>query len=143
MNKYIICDTATSEHGKTKTLLKVIEELKKLVVPDVEEPIGNEEDIYASFSINGKRIVVDTMGDPVPNYKTVLWRACEEKADIIVCASRTKGNTFWDVDNLTANGYELIRFSNFYTKNDGMPYESSLSCITADAIVKLINLLMQ
>ena len=140
MGKYIVCDTALENQGKTKTLLKVIEKLKVIVTPNIERLI-NDEDKYASFLINGKRIVIVTIGDPISEFSLEIDLAIEEKADIIVCASRTRGTTFTEINDKTKNGYEIIRFSNFFAVANGRSYEPRLHNVSAEAIVKLIQIL--
>ena len=63
MKKYIICDFARSDWGKTQTLLKVIDYFKDITPPKTEEMIG-DQDKYAVFKINEKTVVINTPGDP-------------------------------------------------------------------------------
>ena len=137
MSKYIVCDCARSNWGKTNTLLKVIELLKEKSSPIVEETIGGI-DKYAVFNLNGKIIVVNSQGDPDSYLEEGLQRAVKEDADIIVCASRTRGSTIDCVYEIAKNGYEIIRFSNFYVDNGNLSCVALFPEITADAIVKLI-----
>jgi len=90
--KYIICDFAKSNWGKTKTLLEVIKQLKEKATLCVEDQIDGE-DKYVVFDLKGKKVVVNTQGDPDGYYKKGLQRAVDENADIILCASREKGKT--------------------------------------------------
>lgn len=142
MDKYIVCDFARSNWGKTNTLLKVIDLLKKAKYPlIIEEQIG-EVDKFAMFIKEGKKIVVNTQGDPYSYQGEGLQRAVNEKADIIVCASRTKGTTVDCIYEIAANGYEVIWFSNFFGDNENLNCVAALPEITADAIVKLIQKLL-
>ena len=142
MDKYIICDTATSDYGKTQTLLKVIDKLKQLVKPTIERSIGLG-DKFAVFNLNKKTIVVDTLGDPGTTFIEALMNAVNANANMIVCASRTAGNTMEFVNGLENEGYEIIRFSNFFAKTNKTSYEPCLHDISAAAIVKLIQKLIQ
>lgn len=135
MAKFILCDTATPDHGKTQTLLKVIEKLKLMFAPEKDEPTTGV-DRYASFQIDGKRIVVNTMGDPIPEFEKYLMQAVEEDAKVIICASRTGGNTFEEINRHDDN-YKIIRFSNFYSTSDNPLFKPYLLDDMAQAIVQL------
>lgn len=134
--KYIICDFARSDWGKSITLLNVIDILKTKTKPKTEELI-DEYDKYAVFELDGKVIVVNTQGDPDSYQEEGLKRAVAEKATIIVCASRTKGNTVDVIYEIAKNGYEVIWLSNFNADNELLPCVSVLQRITAEAIVKV------
>lgn len=137
MNKYLICDLARSNWGKTQTLLKVIELLKTKAKPTVEEVI-DDIDKFAIFEINGKKIIVSTQGDPDSYQKEGLLRAISENANIIVCASRTKGSTADNIYETTNGNYEIILFNNFYAKNKDLLCIPTLNTISAEVIVNLI-----
>lgn len=137
MSKYLICDLARSDWGKTQTLLKVIDLLKAKTKPLVEEVIDNG-DKFAIFKINGKKIIVSTQGDPNSYQKEGLLRAVNDNTDIIVCASRTKGATVNSIYETTNGSYEIIWFNNFYADNKDLSCIPSLKNISAEAIVNLI-----
>ena len=136
--KYIICDFGRSDWGKSQTLLKVIDMLKAIVKPTVEELI-DDYDKYALFDINGKRIVVSTQGDPDSYQEEGLNRAVAQNADVIVCASRTKGSTLETVYEIAKNGYQVVRFSNFFAEEKDLPGVSCLPEISAGSIVEFIQ----
>jgi len=137
MGKYIICNFAQSDWGKSKTLLKVIDLLKKRVVPETEKLIDGY-DKYAVFDFEKKRIVVITQGDPDSHQEECLNNAVKEKATIIVCASRTRGSTVDCIYKTAKNGYDVVWFSNLYADDENLPCVKHFSEIMADAIVKLI-----
>lgn len=138
MNKYMLCDYARSDWGKSQTLLKVIELLKDIANPVIEEQIG-AVDKFAVFIINEKKIVVNTQGDPDSYQEEGLARAVKEKAHVIVCASRSKGSTYDCVKEYEKNDYEIIWFRNFYANNDNLPCVAYLPELMASAIVNLIK----
>ena len=137
MKKYIICDFARGDWGKTQTLLKAIELLKKTTFPIVEELIG-EKDKYAKFIINEKIIVFNTQGDPESYQEEGLKRAIQDNANIIICASRVRGSTVGIVYKYAKSDYEIIWLSNFYADSNELACIPILHEITADAIVKLV-----
>lgn len=138
MNKYIVCDFARGNWGKTNTLLKVIDLLKRKTPPIVEEHIG-EVDKYAVFELDGKTIVINTQGDPDSYQKVGLQRAINDDADIIVCASRTKGSTVETIYEIAGDDYDIIWFSNFHSDLEDLPCVSFFAEVNAEAIVKLIQ----
>lgn len=138
MNKYIVCDFARGNWGKTNTLLKVIELLKEKTTPIVEDLIG-EVDKYAAFKLNGKKIIINTQGDPNSYQKEGLLRAVSENADIIVCSSRTKGATVDCIYEVAGDDYDIIWFSNFHSDLEDLPCVPYFPEIDAEAIVKLIQ----
>ena len=136
--KYIICDFARSDWGKSETLLKVIDILKTKADPVTEELIDGH-DKYAVFELDGKKIVVNTQGDPYSYQEKGLKRAVDENAVIIVCASRTRGNTVEMIYEIAKNGYEVIWLSNFYADDEKLSCVPYLSDISARSIVELIQ----
>ena len=80
----------------------------------VEERSIAPNDKFAIFEMNGKKIGVNTQGDPNSYQEEGLKRAVKEDAYIIVCASRTKGTTEECIYKIAKNGYEIIWFSNFF-----------------------------
>ena len=137
MKKYIICDFARSDWGKTQTLLKVIELIKKTTPPRIEELIG-DKDKYAEFVLNERIVAVNTQGDPGSYQEEGLKRAIQENADIIVCASRVRGSTVEKVYKYAKSNYEIIWFSNFYADSNELACIPILHDIMANAIVKLV-----
>lgn len=138
MNKYIVCDFARGNWGKSNTLLEVIEQLKEKTSLIVEEQIG-DKDKYAVFDMNKKRIVVNTQGDPDSYQEEGLQRAVKEDAAIIVCASRTRGTTVKCIYEVAKHGYEVIWFSNIFADSEDLPCVTDFPEIMADSIVKLIQ----
>ena len=136
--KYIVCDFARSDWGKSETLLKVVDKLKTKTKPTIEELIDGH-DKYAVFEINNKTIAVITQGDPNSYQAIGLKRAVAENADIIVCASRTRGDTVDVVYEIAKNGYEVIWLSNFYADDEKLSCIPYLSDISANSIVELIQ----
>ena len=136
--KYIICDFDKSNWGKTKTLLEVIKQLKEKATLCVEDLIHGE-DKYVVFDLKGKKVVVNTQGDPDGYQEKGLQRAVDENADIILCASREKGKTKIYVNEIAKKGYEIIWFSNLFADNEELLWEADIHRITAESIVKLIE----
>ena len=132
---YIICDAANANWGKTETLNALI---KKLGNPSEIKKFG--KDTWALYKIKERIVVVSTQGDPKSHQKECLLEAVDEKANIIVCASRIKGTTKDNVRTIASkNGYELIWFQNFHLKSN---YSQQITDVSVEALYDLINKLL-
>lgn len=148
-NKYIICDYAKANWGKTETLLEVISLLKgKPQNTLIYEKPNTGKDKWCHFEMNGKSIVISTLGDPYSDQP--LWledAAAKAKAEIIVTASRTSGSTVNAVYNIaTRYGYEVIWFQNFHFDNSALVGLSPMVDVKnkgAESIVEIIDNLLK
>ncbi len=148
-NKYIICDYAKANWGKTETLLEVIFLLKESPQNTLffEKP-NTGKDKWCHFEINGKSVVISTLGDPYSDQPLWLEDAAEKaKAEIIVTASRTSGATVNAVyDIATRYGYEVIWFQNFHFDNSALVGLSPMMDVrmkVAECIVGIIDNLLK
>lgn len=148
-NKYIICDYAKANWGKTETLLEVISLLKESPQNTLffEKP-NTGKDKWCHFEINGKSVVISTLGDPYSDQPLWLEDAAEKaKAEIIVTASRTNGATVNAVyDIATRYGYEVIWFQNFHFDNSALVGLSPMVDVrmkVAECIVGIIDNLLK
>ena len=146
--KYIICDYARANWGKTETLLEVISLLKgKPQNTLINEKPNTGKDKWCHFEMKGKPVVISTLGDPNSAQPVWLEDAAKAGAKIIVTASRTSGSTVNAVyDIATRYGYEVIWFQNFHFDNFG-PYKSHPSTdirkYEAICIVGILDLLLE
>lgn len=98
--KVIICLYAPANKGKTSTIRKVYELLG-----------GKKEVLESSYEISDVvmrgniKIGCESLGDPDSDQKEWLEDLLKKQCDIIVTASRTKGDTVGNVDVL-AEQYE-------------------------------------
>jgi len=146
--KYIICDYARANWGKTETLLEVISLLKgKPQSTLIYEKPNTGKDKWCHFEMKGKPVVISTPGDPYSAQPAWLEDATNTGAEIIVTASRTSGSTVNAVyDIATRYGYEVIWFQNFHFDNFG-PDKSHPSTdirkYEAICIVGILDLLLE
>ena len=158
--KTIICIEGVSAVGKTCTVKNVRKLLNpKEVKPEtgftVEEfkEESKDGDFYAilSHKETGKKIGLSSSGDPYSNQGEYLEYLAKESCDIILCASRTKGDTTSNVYEIAEmSDYEIIKTRNF--RGDAFPNKASsdrelsredLNSEFAQAVVRLINLLIK
>ena len=145
--KYIICDYARANWGKTETLLEVISLLKgKPQSTLIYEKPNTGKDKWCHFEMKGKPVVISTLGDPYSAQPAWLEDAANTGAEIIVTASRTSGSTVKAVyDIATRYGYEVIWFQNFHFDNSALVGLSSMVDVRmklAECIVGIIDLLL-
>ena len=141
MKKYIICDAVRADSGKSETLLHVI---TKLGGDSIATKI-NDKDKSAIIKVDGGKVAVVTLGDPASGHFDYLSDVAKEEPDIIVCASRTRGETVEDVMSISIeHNYDVIWFNNFYFS--GTSDESQrriLNETSADAVVTLVKKLLE
>lgn len=152
--KYIICDYARANWGKTETLLEVINILdspSKLQYTLIDEKPNTGKDRWCLFGvkdkeIKDKQVVISTLGDPYSAQPVWLEDAAKTGAEIIVTASRTSGSTVNAVyDIATRYGYEVIWFQNFHFDNStlvGLSPMVDVRMKVAEYIVSIINILL-
>lgn len=134
MKKTVIAVWGTAGIGKTSTIRRVFD---KLNVEGKTPDKTTESDICAIINLsNGKRLGIESLGDPGSEQPEWIDYLVENHCDVIVCACRTKGNTADTVANLVNYDYDTIWVSPFTSKNLG---EEALNDISADAIIKLIE----
>ena len=110
MNKTIICLYAPANCGKTNTIRSIFRKLG-----GNKNVLNGAHDFVADVNYGHKRIGFASQGDPGSNQRTHIEQLAQNKCDIIVTASRTKGDTV-DVIYEIANkyGYTVVWISPFY-----------------------------
>ena len=79
--------------GKTSTLNEVFNQLKTKYPIVPINIINNGADITVVIDINGKKVGIESQGDPNSRLQTSLPYFVSLKCDVIFCAVRTKGMT--------------------------------------------------
>lgn len=150
--KFIICDYARANWGKTTSLRMVFELLSQNHLPKEVIWTGDvyNSDVWALFEIDGKSIVVCSLGDPCPCHKEWLDKAVELNADIIICAARIRGETIQNVYSAQKNGnYEdIFWFQNFNSDkkteiSSELPEMLDINKFMAEAIIKIVLRLLK
>ena len=131
--KTVICIRGTKHIGKT-TLIHTVFDMLNLAETPPLQMWGN--DMLAILNMQGKTVGFASMGDPGSNQKTCLQQLVESGCEVILCASRTKGNTVNAVDNLATHGYRIIWTSPFSSVDTPV---FPLNNPFAEAIIKLIQ----
>ena len=147
--KYIICNYARANWGKTETLLEVVNILNSKNKPQyklIAEKTDTDKDRWCHFNNNNKHVVISTQGDPYSFQREWLEDAAKTEAKVILTACRTKGSTVSAVYDIAKQyNYEIVWFNNFYFENQifiGTTPAIETRKIEAEKIVEIIDTLL-
>ena len=146
--KYIICDTAKSQWGKTETLLKVIDLLNRKFpeIYDSKYALTSEKtsgkDKWCHFEKSNKKVVISTLGDPYSFQPQWMKDAAITGAKVIVTACRTKRSTMNVVYNIAREcGYHIIWFRNFHIANPAIIEDLSIKNVRTEEAKCIVNII--
>lgn len=133
--KTIICLWGLADIGKTSAIGAIHAKLNFSRNPPIKTA-GN--DFCAIVEFCGHKIGFASQGDPCSLQESWIDELLNASCEVIVCASRTKGQTVDTVEHRAhKNGYTLIWFSPF-SSGDQISTET-LNELTADAVIALIR----
>jgi len=145
MNKTIIGIYGRGQEGKSTTIKKVTQ----LILSNYPNatcsinPIDYSGDILLIINIGTIKIGFESQGDPGSRMiyaNTVENLAKIELCDIIVCATRTEGETVKKVDYVADTyGYHTIWLSSFWSPTIN---KEVLNHLAAENIIKIIDALI-
>lgn len=109
MKKKVIGLWGKGNLGKSQTINKVYNLLKSQhkTVNEEHQIIGT--DVRVVLTINGVKIGIESQGDPGSRLEESLLLFIKVKCAVIVCATRTRGQTVAAVENLQPD-YEVLWF---------------------------------
>jgi hypothetical protein len=96
--------------GKSNTIKKAYELLTSKYKRAVIEHQRIRTDITVILSINGVRVGIESQGDPNGRLGESLALFVKKACNVIICATRTSGQTFNAVGGLEQRGYEIVWF---------------------------------
>ena len=143
MAKYIICDCAHANWGKTTTLLEVV----NLIVTNPTNFVvlktiyhGVDKWVVAQEISTGKIILVQTQGDDANAFNdTNHHLSAGSPVNIIICSSRTKGTARSAVSRIARTyGYETILFRNFCPEHKTLFSNPVISAVNKVNLAQLI-----
>ncbi|MBL0127249.1 MAG: hypothetical protein IPP83_07260 [Flavobacteriales bacterium] len=141
MTTTVIAIWGSAQQGKTSTLRRTIERLETHygVTASVVGPTG-QPDVTAVLDTRWGRIGVTTKGDPTTNpYLRVENLADAENCKVILCSTRTRGDTVNDLDALcNTRGWRLLWWSNI----SGAQPHPAWNDLSAKYIVDLVETIM-
>lgn len=104
--KKVIALWGTGNSGKSSTLKIVHKELSRLAEDSISEFGKHDTDIRDIFIINGIKVGLETQGDPGSRLEESLKIFQREGCKLIICASRSKGQTI-DLINKLRPAYKI------------------------------------
>lgn len=134
----IIAINGKENTGKTTTIKEINQLLKSEYPTSKREYEIHKPDIRVIITINGVKIGIESQGDPGRLPKSILLFV-ENQCDIIVCATRSKGQTIKLIKK--QENYEIIWHCRLRTKVLEHQRESveDMAGIIKKKIVALIN----
>jgi hypothetical protein len=145
MNKTIIGIYGRGSEGKSTTIKNVVHMLTEQypnAVPSVPT-IDYGGDINLVIQLGAVKIGIESQGDPNSRMiydKTVEKLAKDEDCDIILCASRTEGETVKTIDKVADSyGYHTIWISSFWSPTIK---QRVLNQLAAENIIRIIESLI-
>lgn len=118
--KTVLAIWHSSNKGKTETLREftnlmadTFPTIRIILSPTL--PVPEKIDFRCIFEINGRIIGIESQGDPKTNLQNRLLELADNfNCDLILCTSRTRGETVAAVDNLFHNrGFQTIWTSTY------------------------------
>jgi hypothetical protein len=115
--KTILTLRGAGNRGKSTTLGMLIEMIKVEYAGVTFEEAKFKVDITMVITINGKKVGIETQGDPNSRLGASLKRFIKIGCKVIICASRSYGSTV-DLVNAAANsGYQIKWFEKTKSAN--------------------------
>lgn len=141
MKKYCIINKGVDKVGKTQTIKEVIRLLKNknCAVLDDDKELGEERCV---LQYRDHVVACITYGDTKEYFIDDLKEVLKFNPNVVVCASRTKGNTV-DVISQELKGYTKISYSNFYSPDNSAVFIKTIKESSALSIIQLIDKLIQ
>lgn len=98
----------------------------------------NNTDIFGTIQLPNALVGITSQGDPQTGLAQRLQQLVNRNCDIIICATRTKRQTVWDVEHVErTHGYHLIWFGNFMAGNT--LNQNRLNEISGQSIENVVN----
>ena len=117
--KKLICVWGSSNYGKTSSIIEFDNILNRHYANNIVSihSFGvPPDDILRIYKIGNITVGIESQGDPNSRQKSSLSLFGKNNCDIIICASRTRGDTVANVDNFCRrNGYDCFWISTLYS----------------------------
>lgn len=145
MKNTIIAVFGVSDQGKTESIRAL---LRRLMLNNPNEPISvdqspinlevNTPDIFVTIQVGDSLVGITSQGDPKTGLKSRLWKLVKLNCAVIICSTRTKGNTVWDVEDVEKKSdYNAIWVSNF--KGGEIYDQNALNVLSGQSIDLVIR----
>ena len=115
--KTILTLRGAGNRGKSTTLGMLIELIKTAYPSATFEEAKFKIDITIVITINGKKVGIETQGDPNSRLGASLQHFIKIGCTVIICASRSYGSTVDLVNAAAASGYRVKWFEKTKSTN--------------------------
>lgn len=142
--RLLMIDKGVEKTGKStavKEVIRLLEDVYKLQgdLIYLSKDKFEKTDVACVFILNGVKIGIESCGDPGPRLPKTLKIFREKECDIILCASRTKGelkDAIYDVKN---DEYTLLYAPHYFEEDnlDGA-FVTSLNARYARNVVEIM-----
>lgn len=120
--KLIVCISAIGNQGKTEIVCNLANLLATVPGSSIQGTIPVQGDFTLVVTANGKSCGLESCGDPSTGLYGRLEKLALTPCEVIVCASRSKGDTVDDVKMIARNyQYEVIWTSPYIDNNPPAP----------------------
>ncbi len=114
MNKKIIAIYGRKNEGKTDTIRRIVDNIKTLFPNSTDGLLKTEDgEIFGTIQIENTRIGIESQGDPKGRMMTQDTLSKLTDCNIIICATRTRGETVHYVENIASKS-PIIWISSSY-----------------------------
>lgn len=140
--KLLIIDKGVKKTGKStavKEVIRMLIDVYKLHPEPIYETDNFEKtDVACVFILNGVKIGIESCGDPGPRLPKTLKIFREKECDIILCASRTKGEIMNAIKS-KKDKYTLLYAPHYFEEgNSDSAFVTSLNARYARNIVEIM-----
>lgn len=138
MKKTLIAIWGDAGQGKSSSIREIANRIPALFPgASITYLIDNRVDIKVIVIWGKIKIGIESQGDPNSRLPQSLSEFVAQGCDIIICATRTRGNTVNVVNDMNANhGYDIIWTSNLFSKEKDINY---LNTTFANHILAIVN----
>lgn len=144
MERTIIAVYGRAGEGKSNTVKKVCELLLATFPNAISSisPIDYSADIFLFIQLGSIKIGIESQGDPNSRmFETVEKLIRDEKCDIVLCTTRTEGETVNEVDRLSDEyDYHTLWMSSYWSPT--LQYKDVLNRLAAESIIEAIKSLI-
>jgi hypothetical protein len=139
MKKTVIAIWGHARQGKSDTIKRIAQEILAAYPTAITNPItiNYSADIQVIITIGKITIGIESQGDPNSRLFSSLTKFSSANCDIIICSTRTSGETVKKVSEVhSSNGYDIIWATNYRSNEKN---QSTLNDISAKHILGLIQ----
>lgn len=124
MKKIVIAIWGEASQGKSSSIREIASSIPaRFPGSSVNYLIQGNVDIKAIAQVNGIKVGIESQGDPSSRLRQSLAEFLADGCEIIICATRTRGDTVNAVNELFTNHrYDIVWTSNLFSREKDIDY---------------------